>query len=464
MHFFDAPFRGYMSLRRFVAAGAESSPLAVLSGPGHDVALVAALALDPRGELEVVLKGGDTRPPRVLRGEPYVKIGVVGGRLDHPGMDAQAIAALEVEEEVGARVLEGGVFGLGAPVPTQPDVSTEADRPVLCLLAPDFAERPQGDGGGMELPGLLRPLRMPLPAALLAFDDGRVGEAARARVTHARALERIGYLAELGVWLHDLPAEVRGAWRPLGLEAPIDPRDRLRPREASVSAPEEQGVAAEVDDVQLDVEREVRLDGGAVFLAARATHRIRRAEGSQAVGRPFPIQFLHLPDDRLKLTVFAEHPARGPLVLLEPRLRAALRVRARALADEVAGAPPIPEEALEVLDLSIPALDAPGPAVIAARCQAAAAAALTARGLEAHVLPLGASSDASPGQSSQRHHFLAARVSPGALDSRFVPLAEALLAARTQGADAAAEAALLRLAALLGWIPSLERSAQAVLR
>ena len=117
VEFLDTPFSAYMRLARY-RIGARVAP--VLSGPGHDVALVAALTLDPAGRPVVILKGGDTRPARVLRGEPYVKIGCIGGRLDHPGMAASAIAALEVEEEVAGRrigtVLVVTPWSLAGPV------------------------------------------------------------------------------------------------------------------------------------------------------------------------------------------------------------------------------------------------------------------------------------------------------------------------------------------------------------
>jgi hypothetical protein len=70
VEFLDTPFSAYMRLARY-RIGARVAP--VLSGPGHDVALVAALTLDPAGRPVVILKGGDTRPARVLRGEAAVE-------------------------------------------------------------------------------------------------------------------------------------------------------------------------------------------------------------------------------------------------------------------------------------------------------------------------------------------------------------------------------------------------------
>jgi hypothetical protein len=449
----DTPFAGYMRLARYaLGEGAARREVPVLSGPGHDVALVAALTLDAAGHPVVVLKGGDTRPPRALRGEPYVKLGCIGGRLDHPGMAAAAIAALEVEEEVAGRVVDGGTLELGAPVPTMPDESTEADRPAACVVALEPGAAPAGDGGGMELAGLLRPIWMPLEAAWAAFDGGAVGEAARARVTHVRALERLGYVPALRAWLDDLPAGVREAWTPLGLPAPLG-RGALPPAPPLPEAsPAPAGLAAGVDGVHLEVERAIDLGGGARFVVARAEHRA----GARAVGTAFPIQFLDLPYDRLKLVVWAEDPRRGPVVLLEPRARDALLVRALALGAEVEGAPAIPAEAPDVIDLPVAVR---GAAPLARRLEAAAAAALAARGLEAAPAWLGAASDASPGQSSLRHHFLAARVPAAVVDARFLPLALALVALRTGGGEAATEAALTRLADRLRWIPALGRRA-----
>lgn len=413
-------FADYMRLSRFrLRYSDEERSVEILSGPGHDVSIVATFTLAPDGTLSAIFKGGDTRPARTLRREPYVKIGTIGGRLDHPVLDATQIAAEEVAEEVGAEITSGSLTRLGShPSPTMPDESTEADRYYFALVTFGGVQA-QGDAGGLELPGLLHPVSLDIPAALRAMDAGRIGEAARARVAYGRALSKIGYSPRLGGFV-DEPD-----WDTLGLGPVGDPRPLARPP-GELPRP-----TLSVAGVSILVEKEIVLRNGLRMLDARASHL---AEDGARLGQRFKMQFLSVPYDRAKVILFGLDATGRPHVHLEPRLRWGMLVK-RDLLGKV-GRP----EVRDLLDLPVPPDDA----------AEAVADALRSPNVE----PLGAPSEASPGQSDLRHHFFALQTE---VRSSMVPLREAIRAFRAGEGDAASEAALLRLADRLGYIPELDR-------
>lgn len=463
------PFEGYMTVRRYameLRADDSDMPQAthcnVLSGPGHNVALVAVVLMHPDGKLEVALKAGDTRPARVLRGEPYVKVGAVGGRLDKPGADAAAIARAEVTEELGATVVDGGLVPLGeVALPTMPGESSEADRYFLALSRFAGDARPKGDGEGLELPGLMRPLRLSVKELLAACDDGRVGEGSRVRTAYARAFDRLGYLPALDRYVFDLPESLRSRFSTLGLADPVDLRKLGESHPASAtSAPETE--ASKVDDVKLLDRVNTHLEEGALLVNARVAHAVRKDGGLVTVGAPFRIQFLHVPYDRVKLAVWAKDEARGPLVLMESVERLPMAIKGLEMKDEFEGKELDELNREDVLEARMHVGVEHRRDVIEGLGEHAAEAIMMARGLSGEPKRLGASVDASPGQSDLRYHFFEVEVPLAVADKRFVPLADALKKIRAGGhGDTHTEALLLRLAAHAGWIPNLGMSVKA---
>ncbi len=426
-------FDGYMKLRRFRFRFAGDERAAdVLSGPGHDVSIVAVFTLDHDGELCAVLKGGDTRPPRTLRGEPYVKIGTIGGRLDHEDQSASQIAAAEIAEEIGAEMTAGSLVELGQiPSPTMPDESTEADRYFFSLVT--FSDRRAlGDGAGLELPGLLHPVSMPIAEAIAATDEGRIGESARARVAYARALSKIGYSVELGGFVDD------PRWDTLGLGPRIDPRPWARDPGPAPSS------SLSIGGMSMHVHRDVALRDGLRMMEARVSHLA--VEGTR-IGRPFTMQFLSVPYDRAKVVLWGFGADGVPRVRFEPRTRWQLLVKRDLLASEWHGDPSTVRPcARDLLDVKV------HPKTPEVTLQSL----LMTRGFDpGGLVRLGAPSDASPGQTDLRHHFFALEIE---VTPEMLPLREALRAIRGGEADANAEAALLRLASNIGWVPELDRS------
>lgn len=431
-------FAGYMRLRTgwatFRDRGKESTQRGVvLSGPGHDVVIIAAVMIDLEGRPHLVFKGGDTRPARTLRGEPYLKIGSIGGRLDHQGVGSSATAILELAEETGAEVQADLLFPLStAPSPTMPQHSTEADHYYAAIVRFPEGTRPAGDGGGMELSELLRPIAFPAAEGLRGIDRGVIGEGARARVVATRALSALGYLPALGCWRSELPERLRGRFDPLGLEG-----------SASVALPRAQvnlptpSSDTKVVGCHLEDEQSIDAGEGLIFRNAWASHL---GPGGEVVGRPYRIQFLHVPYDLAKVVRYAKDPIYGARVALQRRPRVPLAVKALALQAELQGAlvRPLP---LDVDEASVPAAEPNS-------VESALASALPGAALER----LGATADASPGQSDLRYHFYAQEITSTA---DLVPLAEAIRLFRQGEGDAAAECALYRLADRLGYVPEL---------
>jgi 8-oxo-dGTP pyrophosphatase MutT (NUDIX family) len=462
-------FTGYMRVRRYAlelsqedSGLPQASACNVLSAPGHNVSLVAVLLMHPDGRLEAVLKAGDARPARVLRGEPYVKLGAVGGRWDAPGDDPATVARREVHEELGAQVVDGGLVPLGEhALPTMPGESTECDRYFVALSRLPAGVAPQGDGGGMELPGLIRPARLPLVELFTAEREGKIGEAGRVRVAYVRALDRLGYIPALGKYIFELPESLQKRYDTLGLGAQVDLR-KLGEAHPAAAAPAAQTEAAQINDVKLLDRVNTHLEEAALLVNARVAHAVRKDGGLRIVGRPFRIQFLHVPYDRVKLAVWARDEARGPLVLMEAVERLPMAVKGMMLADEFTGKERAELGRLDLLEARMHVGVEHRRDVIESLAEHAAEAILMARGLAGEPKRLGSSVDASPGQSDLRYHYFHLEVPLGMVDSRFIPLAQAIRNCRAEGhGDANTEALLTRLAEQAGWLPTLGMSVAA---
>lgn len=401
-------FSGYLRLE----AETEDGLHPVLAGPGHDVAVVSCvLFLPDGGPPRFAVKRGDTRPARVLRNLPYVKHGLVAGRLDHEGVDARGIAAAEVAEEIGAELL-GPPEPLGAPMATMATASTERDLPFWVPIRITEGSRPSGDGWGQELPELLGYDLWTMDQVLEAIRSGEIGEAARARVVFGRAFEKLG-LISLG-----------------SSEDPtcgLGPVTRMRPEWLAPTPPGLSSPAPElqVDGARFDVEQErpVR-DPAGRFLVGQGFH----LSGGREVAPPYPQQIIDLEEDEVEVLPYA-----GSGAGLQVGLRTAPTPRGLAARVAALGGPqPVFRSGLSG---STP------------RGSADAVAARLAR--EAGLGPPEPLlvSEASPGQSTLCEHLYAAPA--GAADG-LRPLAEALRLLRRDGGRARTEAAILEMAVRKG--------------
>jgi hypothetical protein len=349
-----------------------------------------------------------------------VKIGTIGGRLDHGDLDAVAVAGAEIAEEIGAGLVAGSLVELSSVAsPTMADESTEADRYFLAMVEP--GSRPAGDGGGLELPGLLHPTALSIDDAFAAMLDGRIGEGARARVAYSRAFSKIGYSRLEGAFSSS------GAWDTLGLgpRVAFDVTTPLRPWRAARAT-------IDLGGVSIHMRRQIRVQDG-TMIDATASHL---GVGGERIGRRFKMQFLSVPHDRAKVAVFARDAEGRPFVWIEPRLRSGMLVKRDLLSEPYGG---------EVRPVGLDAFD------VQVHPDHAEA---DVRGAFGDPIALGRA-EASPGQSDLRYHLFAVERRDVA---GLTPLREALRSMRLGEGDAAAEALLTALADHLGYVPELDRT------
>lgn len=428
----DLAYDGYLKYRTYrVTIAGEPEPRVggYVHGPGHFVSAIAALAFDLEKAPYCVLKTGDTRLSRSERGEPYVLHGMVAGRMDKEGAAASKIVLAELAEEVGGEVVEGTFLPLGLePTPTMPWESTEADS--YYLAAVEITGTPYGDGGAMEVVDLIGPLMLSVSEAFAAMDRGDIAEGGRARTVYGRALDRIGYLPELGVFAHDHP-RLLGRFDTLGLGPAEDLRDRVGGSPIPEPQPRGESLESRINTVVCATREEHAVDGHCRMVSATTRHAVREGETLTELGQPFLNQYLQIDYDRAKIARYALDPERGPMVEMlaqaHPALAFApgsLQVVRRDLAD-----------------------------IVVARDKAVLTQLKARFGGEPKLL--GEKTSASSGQCDLYYHLAAVEVEPAA---HFVPLAEAIALCRADQGDSHSEALLQRLAHRLGWIPTLSMS------
>lgn len=438
----STPFSKFLKYRHFeleVQRNGKTEKLDVplVNGPGHDVAAVASFVLDGDGQPHVLMKSGDTRIARVLRGDDYVKIGSVAGRLDKVGADFKKIGIAELTEEVGGEVVNHSLRRLGDPLsPTMPNESVESDASFMALVR--LAGKPTGDGGGMELTGLIGPLFLSPQEAWQKIDSGEVSDAGRVQMTFGRAFDAMGYCRELGVFVQDHP-RLAERFDSLGLGPAVDPRGQAPPSEIPPNPEPDHSLESQVNNGIYTECQTVDLGNGVAMLDGKTVHAV----AGTPVGAAFPNQLLTLKYDRAKVLQFVQTPE-GPLVKMALSERPALALRALALKEECTE-PGSPSDWLrrDVDDVKVDR-NRPVTEQIQQRY-----------GEEA--VQLGSPTTASSGQCDLKYSYVAV---PGRGGEDYMPLASALRACRDGQGDAQTEAALLRLAEHLHWIPELNLSVE----
>lgn len=390
-------------------------------GPGHHSASMACFVFDQNQNPYFVLKSGDTRFPRTERGEPYVLDGVVAGRLDKKGAEGAKIAMAELAEEVGGEIVEGSFRPLGRLSPTMPFESTECD--MYFLGAARILKKPTGDGGKMELLGLIGPKFLKPTEAIRQMDKGLVSDGNRARTMYGRGLHAMGYLPQLGVFVQDHP-KLLAKYKTLGLGKPVDLR-QLKPQS---DLPEEQSrpetFESKVNHSLALSRKFVKCSSSSRIVDARTKHAVRNGKIVVPLGEEFPNQYLQLDYDRLKLVTYYFSPSSGPMVQMTKQARPILSFAPRS--------PSVLR--LDVEDVKVPRGE------------------FELKNAER----LGAASGASSGQADLYYTHWAKRVK--AIPSGFIPLAEALELCRTGHGDSQTEALLLKLADKLEWSVNLGMS------
>jgi hypothetical protein len=500
------PFKQYLTYQtyRVETSSHQTFEGGFVYGPGHHAAAIAALVLDEKGMPYAVFKRGDTRLSRAERKESYVKVGWIAGRLDKPGASGAKIALDELAEEVGGAVVEGSFRRLGDKLScTMPFESTEGDSYFSALV--QLSGKPYGDGGSMEVVGLIGPLLKPAKEALIALDGEEICDSGRARTMYARNFDAIGFIPQLGVYVQDHPKMLR-AFNSLGMGTPIDPRPLVRGSKIDnklLVPPKPTTQESRINDVICTSRRQIPLNSDSWMVAAKTRHAIRAlsvryvqggvgpgiktsaALGSDAFEqntnssgkdpalsvvdevtpllKEFPNEYLHTNYDRAKVVVYFLDPVQGPVVVLNSQVHPVQafgpksdsmrlpRSMSRKQSDLDSRLPPPPTA---VSFAEVTRLDVSDRKV--ARDQDPILQ--LSEEFPGKLRRLGAKSGASGGQSDLYYHYLACETTQlqDKAGQQLVTLSEAIRLCRTGDGDSQTEAALVRLADSLNWIPSLQ--------
>lgn len=433
----DVPFNGFLKYKNYeVGVKLDDGYVQKLRGgfvhgPGHHIGAVAAFAFDEAMTPHPILKTGDTRLARAERAEPYVLDGFIAGRMDKSGADSSKIALAELAEEVGGEVVGQTFQKLGALTPTMPFESTEADN--YYLAAVQITGKAAGDGGDMELTDLIGPkISSPLQT-LEAVDEGEVSEAGRTRALLGRGFDAIGYVPQLGAYVHDHP-QLAERFDTLGLGEVKDVRSMLTSSDMPKPQPPRDNLEAQVNDVVVTRRNDIELGSDKRMVDAGTKHAVNKNGVITELDTEFPNQYLQLDYDRAKLATYYTDPEAGPMILMTTEARPAL-----------AFAPESPKVIRrDVADIQI-SRDTD-----------------VSEQLPEGARMLGKGGGASAGQTDLYYHFMAKEVktpkNPKA--EGFVPIGEAIKMCRTGDGDAQTEALCEKLCTDLGWLPNLNMTVE----
>lgn len=226
---------GFLRLRRLqlvnhYADGSRSREYNcdIVSRPGTD-AVAAVLWHERDGKVWVHLRRG-TRAAIFLRREKRAELvqpddrlydsleELVAGILEKDDTGPTGISkrgAIETHEEAGFKVSPDEVRVLGAGFFPTPGVTDEKVYLVETKVDPTKAGHIEGDGSVMEEDAgtLVRELR----EAIVACRTGDIVDA-KCEIGLLRLADAIGYLPNLGMFVDELPPELRKRYRPLGVE------------------------------------------------------------------------------------------------------------------------------------------------------------------------------------------------------------------------------------------------------
>ena len=441
----------YQSYR--VTLGNEVYEGGFVHGPGHHISAIAALVFAPDGTPYATFKTGDTRLSRYLRNEPYVSTSGIAGRWDKSGSSAGQIVVDELSEEVGGRAVDGTFRRLGETLaPTMPFESTESDE--FFMAAVNIEGSPTGDGGAMEVVGLIGPVFYSPSEAVSKMDDATISDSARARAMFGRAWDAIGYLPDLGVYVQDYP-DLHARYDTLGLGPVDDLRKRVSRGEVPAAQESTNSLASSINAATIVEQGQLDLGEVGKIVDARIQHAVKSRESTTSLPHIFPSQYLQTNYDRAKVALYYPDPKLGPMVEMKPQARPTLafalgelKVIRRDLRDVrvnkdpyFIGLPQTPPDHL----MAVPSHP------VKRELQST---------FDGVLHQLAKPNAASSGQSDLYYWSFSCRVDPPDENERsnFVTLAEALRLCRTGHGDAQTEATLLRLATHLDWLPQLGMS------
>lgn len=432
----EVGYNGYLKFKNYQVDVSAEGILTRYSGgfvhgPGHHIGAVAAFAFDEAMTPHPILKSGDTRLSRAERSEPYVLDGFVAGRMDKKGADSSKIALAELAEEVGGEVVGDTFRKLGDLAPTMPFESTEGDN--YYLAAVEIKGKPSGDGGQMEVADLIGPRFLSPTEAFRSMDSGEVSEGGRSRALYGRGFDSIGYVLQLGAYVHDHPA-LAARFDTLGLGQAVDIRGQLKASRFPEPTVPGDSLESQINDVVAVRRDEVPLSENSRLVDTDSKHAVNKSGVITQLDGEFKSQYLQLDYDRAKVADYYIDPEKGPMIRMQEAARPAL-----------AFAPDSPKVIRKDVD-DFPILRDKTPE----------------EQLPEGVRPLGKPTGASPGQTDLYYHFYARETAKpeNPEQSGYVKLSEAIRLCRTGDGDAHTEALCERLADDMNWLPNLDMSVE----
>ncbi len=218
-----------LRVRNLYTDGGHSDvyPCDVVSRPGSDAVVALLYELRDRRHVDVLLRTSPRVPIYLRRGKRFVHPdpreyltiteAVAGIVEDDDGPGPQGLgrrAAAESEEEAGCTIAPGAFAVLGGETFASPGTSDE--KLYYCAAAASIADAqpPSGDGSVMEECAVLdvRELR----DAIRACRSGEIPDM-KTELGLLRLADHLGYLPQLGIFVDELPAELRERYDSLGV-------------------------------------------------------------------------------------------------------------------------------------------------------------------------------------------------------------------------------------------------------
>ncbi|UCG14367.1 MAG: NUDIX hydrolase [Deltaproteobacteria bacterium] len=200
----------------------------MIEGQFVDAVVVVIYQIDDEGKVWVGLRRG-VRPSIYLRknnpakasldGQPrLVYLELVAGGIEYGDMDTIGIdgrAALEVKEEAGFEIRAEDIVSLGGGTFSSPGSGMEKLHYRAVQVDVSTGRDPRGDGHPLEEVGDFQ--FQELSEAIYWCRCGMI-EDSKTEIGLYRLANYLGYHPELALWSHELPTELKGSVRSLGLE------------------------------------------------------------------------------------------------------------------------------------------------------------------------------------------------------------------------------------------------------
>jgi ADP-ribose pyrophosphatase len=220
-----------LELRNRYADGSRSAPYPcdIVSRPGSDAVVAVLYEGDAKASLRVLLREAPRAPVYLRRNKRFVHpdpreylslTEVVAGIVeegDGSGPAGRKLrASREALEEAGIRIPAAEFREIGGETFASPGTSDE--KIYFCAGQADLgaAREAPGDGSVMEEAGRL--VVMELGAAIEACRNGQIPDM-KSEVALLRLADHLGWLPQLGMFAHELPAELAARYRRLGVDS-----------------------------------------------------------------------------------------------------------------------------------------------------------------------------------------------------------------------------------------------------